>query len=172
VEEGDRAVGLPPISHQNPVVDKVDFLNDIKGGTKAEHVHQGLETTRYFVAFQADDEGSIPFTRSNDFNGLTHATLAVPTSRLLISCSGKCPRRTGRWRPSSVNSSAWQLSKAATSASTPCDGSARAPLRRTSVSGSANVAGWESCKTVVSATAYHSFGAEMGGFEHPHDTRP
>jgi hypothetical protein len=35
-------------------------------------------------AFQADDEGSIPFTRSNVFNRLRHVTLAVLTSRLLV----------------------------------------------------------------------------------------
>jgi hypothetical protein len=41
-------------------------------------------------------------------------------------------------------------------------------LRKTSVSGSANVPGWESWKTLVSVTAYHSFGGEVGGFEDPH----
>src|SRR5262245_20243372 len=59
------------------------------------------------------------------------------------------------------------LSKAATSASTACASSARAPLRKTSVSGSAKVPGWVSWKTLVSVTAYHSFGGEVGGFEHP-----
>ena len=63
-------------------------------------------------------------------------------------------------RPS-VSLSAWRLSKAATSASTACVSSARAPLRKTSVSGSANVPGWESSKTLVSVTAYHSFGGEV-----------
>src|SRR6476619_7563124 len=66
-----------------------------------------------------------------------------------------------RWRPSSVCLSAWQLSKAATSASTACANNARAPLRKTSVSGSAKVPGWESCKTLVSVTAYHSFSGEV-----------
>src|SRR6516162_607990 len=36
--------------------------------------------------------------------------------------------------------------------------STRAPLRKTSVSGSEKVRGWESRKTLVSVTAYHSFG--------------
>jgi hypothetical protein len=34
-------------------------------------------------------------------------------------------------------------------------------LRKTSVSGSAKVPGWESWKTLVSVTAYHSFGGEV-----------
>jgi hypothetical protein len=29
------------------------------------------------MAFQADDEGSLPFTRSNDFNGLSADRLTV-----------------------------------------------------------------------------------------------
>src|SRR4029078_9782284 len=53
------------------------------------------------------------------------------------------------------------LSKAATSASTACDSSALAPLRKTSVSGSAKVPGCESWKTLVWVTAYHSFGGEV-----------
>ncbi len=32
--------------------------------------------------------------------------------------------------------------------------------------------GWESWKTLLLVTAYHSFGGEVGGFEHPHDTPP
>src|SRR3984893_12238210 len=79
-----------------------------------------------------------------------------------ISRSGRCPWRTSRWRPSSVSWSAWRLSKAATSASTACESSARAPLRKTSVSGSENVPRWESRKTLLSVTAYHSFGGEVG----------
>jgi hypothetical protein len=79
----------------------------------------------------------------------------------MISRSGRCPWRTNRWRPSSVNFSACKLSKAATSASTACARSARAPLRKTSVSGSAKVPGWESWKTLVSVTAYYSFSGEV-----------
>jgi hypothetical protein len=55
-----------------------------------------------------------------------------------------------------------RLSKVATSASTACESSARAPLRKTSVSGSENVPGWESWKTLLSVTAYHSFRGEVG----------
>src|SRR6516225_3413614 len=47
-------------------------------------------------------------------------------------------------------------SKTATSASTACASSARAPLRRISVSGSAKVPGWQSWKTLALVTAYHS----------------
>src|SRR5215468_2862179 len=107
-------------------------------------------------------------TRSRT-RGQRTATGPMP---VMISRSGRCPWRTSRARPSSVSLSACMLSKAATSASTACASSARAPLRKTSVSGSAKVRGWESRKTLVSVTAYHSFGGEVGGFEHPHDTPP
>src|SRR5262245_718134 len=46
---------------------------------------------------------------------------------VMISRSGRYPWRTSRWRPSSISFSAWELSKAATSASTACVSSARAP---------------------------------------------
>src|SRR4030081_2356277 len=75
--------------------------------------------------------------------------------------SGRCPWHPTRGRPSSVCLSAWQLSKAATSASTACANNARAPLRKTSVSGSVKVPGWESWKTLLSVTAYHSFSGEV-----------
>ena len=48
-----------------------------------------------------------------------------------------------------------------TSASTARASSDRAPLRSTSVNGSENVDGWESFKTVLSLTAYHSFVGEV-----------
>jgi hypothetical protein len=47
-----------------------------------------------------------------------------------------------------------------------------APLRKTSVSGSAEVPGWQSWNTLISVTAYHSLGWRSGGVEHPHDTPP
>src|SRR5262245_56916375 len=96
-------------------------------------------------------------TRSRT-RGQRTATGPMP---VMISRSGRCPWRTSRWRPSSVSLSAWQMSKAATSASTACANSTRAPLRNTSVSGSAKVPGWESWKTLVSVTAYDSFGGEV-----------
>src|SRR5262245_6319252 len=80
---------------------------------------------------------------------------------VMISRSGRCPWRTNRRRPSSISLSAWQLSKLETSASTACARSARAPLRKTSVSGSVKVPGCESWKTLVSVTAYHSFAGEV-----------
>src|SRR3954453_12412398 len=78
-----------------------------------------------------------------------------------IARSGRCPWRTSRWRPSSVCLSAWPLRKAATSASTACANRARAPSRRTSVSGSENAAGWISLTTLSWIMAYHSFGGEV-----------
>src|SRR5215212_8711551 len=75
--------------------------------------------------------------------------------------AGRCPWRTSRWRPSSVCLSAWPLRKAATSASTACANRARAPSRRTSVSGSENAPGWISLTTLSWVTACHSFGGEV-----------
>src|SRR5262245_48903652 len=49
--------------------------------------------------------------------------------------------------------------------------SARAPLRKTSVSGSAKVSGCDIWKTLVSLTAYDSYGGE-GRLARPHDTPP
>src|SRR5215211_404346 len=79
----------------------------------------------------------------------------------MILRSGRCPWRTSRWRPFSVCLSAWPLRKAATSASTACASNARAPSRRTSVSGSENSAGWISLTTLSWVMAYHSFGGEV-----------
>jgi hypothetical protein len=59
------------------------------------------------------------------------------------------------------------VEQAAASASTACNSSALAPLRNTSVSGSVNVPGWQSWKTLVSVTAYHSFGGEAGASNTP-----
>src|SRR4029077_8674613 len=79
----------------------------------------------------------------------------------------RCPWRTSRRRPSSVNLSVWVLSQAATSASRACPNSVLAPLRKTSVSGSENVPGWVSSKTLVSVTAYHSFGGKVEALNTP-----
>src|SRR6476660_1518797 len=105
-------------------------------------------------------------------DAVSHARAATGPMPVMIARSGRCPWRTSRARPSSVSLLACRLSKAATSASTACASSACAPLRKTSVSGSANVPGWVSWKTLVSVMAYHSFGGEVGGFEHSHDTPP
>src|SRR5271168_638104 len=96
--------------------------------------------------------------------GQRTATGPMPVT---IARSGRCPWRTSRWRLSSVSLPAWLLSKAATSASTACSNSARAPLRKTSVNGSENVPGWVSWKTLVSVTAYHSFGGEVEALNTP-----
>src|SRR5262245_55137110 len=101
---------------------------------------------------------SEPWPTRSRTRGQRTATAPMP---VMISRSGRCPCRTSRWRPSSVTSSACLLSKAPTSASTACASSARAPSRKTSVSGSVKVPGWESWKTLVSVTAYHSFSGEV-----------
>src|SRR4030088_1234291 len=95
-----------------------------------------------------------------------HRTATAPMP-VTISRSGRCPWRTSRRRPSSVNLSVWVLSQAATSASTACPNSVLAPLRKTSVSGSENVPGWVSSKTLASVTAYHSFGGEVEALNTP-----
>jgi hypothetical protein len=85
----------------------------------------------------------------------------------MISRSGKCPWRTSRWRPSLLVSSAYLLSKVATSASTACARSARAPSRNTSVSGSIKLLGWDNWKTLVLVTAYHSFAGKVEALNTP-----
>src|SRR3954447_4418352 len=89
------------------------------------------------------------------------ARTATGPRPVMIARSGRCPWRTSRWRPSSVCLSAWRPRKAATSGSTACASSARAPSRRTSVSGSENSAGWISLTALSWVTAYHSFGGEV-----------
>jgi hypothetical protein len=101
---------------------------------------------------------SQPSSPRSRTRGQRTATGPMP---VMISRSGRCPWRTNRRRPSSVSLSAWQLSKLETSASTACARRARAPLRKTSVSGSVKVPGCESWKTLVSVTAYHSFAGEV-----------
>jgi hypothetical protein len=66
------------------MVDTGHLLNDVKGDTKGELVHQDIEAIVVLVAFQADDEGSIPFTRSNVFKCLRSNRPAIPTSGLLL----------------------------------------------------------------------------------------
>src|ERR1700737_2832330 len=95
-----------------------------------------------------------------------HRTATAPMP-VMTSRSGRCPWRTSRRRPSSVNLSVWVRTQAATSASTACPNSVLAPLRKTSVSGSENVPGWVSWKTLVSVMAYHSFGGEVEALNTP-----
>jgi hypothetical protein len=59
-------------------VDKRKFLNDVKASMKEELVHLDFESNANVVAFQADDEGSIPFSRSIQLKGLARL---VATSR-------------------------------------------------------------------------------------------
>jgi hypothetical protein len=44
--------------------DNSEFLNPLYEGLKREHVGRRLDLVGASTAFQADDEGSIPFTRS------------------------------------------------------------------------------------------------------------
>jgi len=76
-----------------------------------------------------------------------------------------------RWWPSSVSLSAWQLSNAVISASTACARSDRAPLRKTSVSGSARVPGGE-LENVSVGLGVSLLQWRNGGFGTPHDTPP
>src|SRR3954468_17466662 len=89
------------------------------------------------------------------------ARTATGPRPVMIARSGRWPWRTSRWRPSSVCVLAWRLRKAATSASTACANRARAPSRRTSVSGSENSAGWISLTPLSWIMACHSFGGEV-----------
>ena len=43
-----------------------------------------LKRLRKFEDFQAEYEGSIPFTRSNDFKHLSRRRLSIRTSRLML----------------------------------------------------------------------------------------
>src|SRR5262249_52915467 len=112
---------------------------------------------------------SPPSTARSRTRGQHTATGPMPVT---ISRSGKCPWRTNCARPSAVSLSAWSPRKPATSASTACANSARAPLRKISVNGSLKVPGWASLITLSWVTAYHSFGGKVEAFEHPHDTPP
>src|SRR5262249_15608185 len=112
---------------------------------------------------------SPPSTARSRTRGQHTATGPMPVT---ISRSGKCPWRTNCARPSAVSLSAWSPRKPATSASTACANSARAPLRKISVNGSLKVPGCASLITLSWVTAYHSFGGEVEAFEHPHDTPP
>ena len=117
------------------------------------------------LAAAGDNQPSLARSRTR---GQRTATGPMP---VMISRSGRCSWRTSRWRPSSVSLSAWTLSKTATSASTAWANNARAPLRSTSVSGSAKAWLGElenvSLDHGVSLLRWRS-----GGVEHPHDTPP
>jgi len=52
-------------------VDKGNSIKGVKTGTKRKLIHWRIDLARRSEAFQADDEGSIPFTRSNVFNDLS-----------------------------------------------------------------------------------------------------
>src|SRR5664280_576864 len=101
---------------------------------------------------------SPPSAARSRTRGQRTATGPMP---VMISRSGRCPWRTSRARPSSVSLSVWPPRKPATSASTACASSARAPLRNTSVNRSENAPGWDSLMRLSWVMAYHSFGGEV-----------
>src|SRR5271156_2562908 len=101
---------------------------------------------------------SPPSAARSRTRGQRTATGPMP---VIISRSGRCPWRTSRRWPSSVSLSAWPPRKPATSASTACANSARAPSRNTSVNGSENIPGWDSLMILSWVTAYHSFSGEV-----------
>ena len=59
--------------------------------------HRSLTPHGFSPAFQADDEGSIPFTRSNSFNDLPDSHRAILTSVLLLILTN-CPPSVLGWR--------------------------------------------------------------------------
>jgi hypothetical protein len=65
--------------------DNSEFHNAIYEGSNREHVGRRLDLVGASTAFQADDEGSIPFTRSNDFSHLAAPLFAGDTS---VDCCG------------------------------------------------------------------------------------
>ena len=60
--------------------DSADYSFGLKAVKKHPFVRTGIAITQYTNAFQAYDEGSIPFTRSNPFNYLALVGLKVDTS--------------------------------------------------------------------------------------------
>src|SRR6516165_4666682 len=107
-------------------------------------------------------------TRSRT-RGQRTATGPMP---VMILRSGKCPWRTSRWWPLSVDSSAYLLSKVATSASIACARSARAPSRNTSVSGINKTSWLGKLENVSLGHGVSLLCWRSGGVEHPHDTPP
>ena len=55
-------------------------MGDLTGFSSLEKYQLPLNLQPFPTAFQADDEGSIPFTRSNVFDDLRHADPAILTS--------------------------------------------------------------------------------------------
>ncbi len=56
-----------------------------RNGGKSQN---GVDGPRYSGAFQADDEGSIPFTRSNLFNDLGGGAHDIVSRRAVALCQG------------------------------------------------------------------------------------
>src|SRR5215831_13642066 len=75
-----RGAGIPFCKR----VDNANSHNSINTGTKRELVHPRIDLVGKLAAFQADDEGSIPFIRSNVFKHLHHGHSDILTSGLLL----------------------------------------------------------------------------------------
>jgi hypothetical protein len=75
--------------------DKSKFHNALYEGSNREHVGRRLDLVGASTAFQADDEGSIPFTRSNEFNDL-YGDLAAQSVNLTAEFTLLALVRSGR----------------------------------------------------------------------------
>src|SRR4051794_41282805 len=73
-EVGNLGVGDRPGRSDSPA-----FPLRFNGGRKRELVRMALGWLEARGGFQADDEGSIPFTRSNVLNDVRHASRSIPT---------------------------------------------------------------------------------------------
>ena len=97
-------------------------------------------------------------TRSRT-RGQRTATGPMP---VMISRSGRCPWRTSRWRPSSVSLSAWHAEQGCNLG---LDGLRQQRSRAVAQNLGQRIGktSWpgKSWKTLVSVTAYHSFGGEV-----------
>jgi hypothetical protein len=62
---------------------KEKFRSDLNRPESCEMSERLLKTLEKFGDFQAEYEGSIPFTRSSLFKDLTQGSDFIPTSRLL-----------------------------------------------------------------------------------------
>ena len=77
------SIGSGP-DHLNAVA-KIGVFRTVLG----RHLTQApLKSLSFPAAFQADDEGSIPFTRSNLFNGLDGVSLGIVSSQAVALCHG------------------------------------------------------------------------------------
>jgi len=67
--------------------DKEKFRSDLKGPKSGKKSERLLKTLRKSGAFQAEYEGSIPFTRSNVFRHISKPPVSILTTRLTADLS-------------------------------------------------------------------------------------